>query len=452
MKLKLLILGCIATSLIPMDPPPKLLFAFEETYSQSDFHSIGLNDFILLKDEVEGLCKKPLRNISKEFNDTKILRIHSEGEIVKMDCETIDLQLRRECLIARDILQSITVSNSVISHTFAQDTYNQACKRYNNAFNILAIYFNLKCYNSLEKLHQVLSEFINSESAAKQHSSKRELDPETQKLFYSLNDLAVREKERRVAITPKAFISPVTTKDLVEALAVEPNGRPAQRAIQDGTVNRDAARALLKNLQEPTQESIDSIEIIFFMAFEHFISGYNRGADKGLHEAENVLGELKKIHDLKKNKYSIEGKRYPLAQQKFANAKTTSLAHIRDTSANRSSNASDYSLEKFLRDDATATRKNEPSSEEVSAVTADPIKKIEPLNSARSGQRTINESEKAVKEKDEVASSQVQAQPAPSSQSATPLSLLKSAWKNCKKAGKGTGKGIKYVWNKLPFN
>ena len=451
MKIRFLIFVCGTTSAIASVRPSQLLFPIEDDNSGSDFHSIGLNDFTTLRDEVAQLCKKPIRNISSEFNGSKIIRIHSAGDAAaaEIDCETIHLQLRGECRMARELIQSIMLSNPLIStslgHTLDQETYNQARIRYLNAFNILATFFKLKCYNSFEKLYQVLSEFIDAESEAKKHFPQRQLDSQTKKLFYSLQDLAACEKKRRGIATQKAFIASDTTKDLLEALAIKTSVRisPAQAAMQDGIIQRDAARDLLKKLQEPTKESINSIERIFFMAFERFVASYHRGEDNGLEEAKITLDELKKIHELKRDRYEIEGDRYRLALEKFKEATKSSEAPAGEIQVLPSENTSDYSLGKFLREEATA-EKNEASSEEISRTNATPLPKIE-----RSGKRPLNESERAVKE--HLSNSQHATQPESPAERITPLSLLQSAWKNCKKAGKGAYRGTKYVWSKLPF-
>lgn len=464
MKLRFLIFGCVATSLISMDPPlPQLLFSLEESPQTR-----SLQDFFELKNRAVKLCKIVPKTIPHEF-DVKILRIHSEGEVDKLDCESINNLIRIECSHAAGLLASLGVSRSIMSSNLAQESYDKACSRYRNAFHWIIKAFNLKCFKTMDKLHEVLAAFTEAEQNALRENSKRKLDHQTQELYDPLEKIIRRAEKKELALAP--VIAPENTKELLQKLEVprSPSHRPkitdlSKKSLDNGNSHLKAGRDLLKSLQDPTIESYNSIEITFFLALEHFITAYIRDVNQGLENAETVLAELEAVHTLKKNKFGKEGQRLALAKEKLENAKNLDTKSLpikekelwseepSNSTSETTSYYSDqgYSLEKYLRDDATA-QKTAPSSEDVSHVTT-PSKKTKPqtpslLNSTRSQESKNNESERAVKETYELENSR-NTTPEPT----TPLSLLKSAWNNCKKAGKGTAKGVKTLWDKLPFN
>lgn len=415
-----------------MDRSPQLLLAFEEDNSEP---KITLSDFDSLKNRAGRLCKMLPKNISSEITPN-ILRIHSEGETQKLDCRSIDTVVRLECSLAANIFLSVSASNSILSTSTAQEYYDKARTHYQNALLHVIEAFKLKCYDSMEKLYQVLSAFIEAEIEATHKHSKRALDPKTQKLYHPLEKIIRRTEEASQDRPPTSLIPTDNTKDLLKAL-----GSPKDSSLKNGYTYLKAGRTLLENLQDPTLESLNSIEITFFQALEHFISAYYRDINQGLQEAETALAELEKAHNIKKERFPKErsGPRYNLAKLKLESARKMSVGLINEDQS------SEYSLERFLQEDATQ-EKLAPSSEDVSkAATADKRKATIPLplDSARSHESKLHESTRAVKE--DFSDSE-------SSSKTTPLSLLKSAWKYGKRAGKGVAHGAKSLWNKLPFN
>lgn len=383
----------------------------------SDFHTIGLNDFANLKDEVGRLCKKPLRTISEELRIEPIQRTKSEGQIQlnadKLDCATIERQLLAECTQATQIHEAIGASNTLIATSMAREYYGTIRQRYKNAFNMLTISFSLKCYNSLEKLYQVLLAFVESESDVKQRFVDYTLDRECQTLYYSLLDIVENEKMRRNA-PAKLLVPQTNTKDLLSALS-EPQ---AQKAFHDGIAHRDAAQALFKNFYNPTFESLDAIEKIFFMAFESFITGFNRGNDTGLEEAAGVVQQLRKIHDIKLGTYKTKGARYPLAKSKLEEAKQLSLKQIREDAQSETS----VSWGTILREEATEGPRD-PRSENT-------------------------ESERAVIEQTPPTATALSLS-SDSGSGLAPLSLLKSVASKTASGGKWVYHGCKKLWKKL---
>lgn len=474
MKLRILIFICIPSSLISMDRPP-LILSLEE-HSSGDVASKSLQDFIELQERAGKLCKIVPKTISHEF-DVKILRVHSEGEVDKLDCESINNLIRIECSQAAGVIASLDVSRSIMSSMFAEERYDKARERYRNALHHIQVAFGLKCYKTMDKLYQVLAAFVEAEQKALRENNKRKLDPQTQTLFEPLDKIIRKEEDK----AQKVLIPIVNTQEIVGRLAVpkSPSNRSpkkigglANRSLENGNTHLKAARELLKNLQDPTLESLDNIEITLFIALEHFVTAYHRDVNQGLENAETALKELEHVHNLKKDKFGKEGKRYNLAIKKLNDAKnldanTSAISakvlasdEYSDTTEQTASHHSNpsYSLEQFLREDATAD-KTTPSSEDVShATTVNKKEKFSapsPLNSARSEKSKISDSEKAVKEKDDTNAKEeivLFYLPPRSVSRSTPLSLLKSAWKNCKEAGKGTAKGAKSLWGKLPFN
>jgi hypothetical protein len=469
MKLKFLIFGCLATSLISMDPPlPPLLFSLEESSVQSR----SLQDFFELKNRAGKLCKIAPKSISPEFQE-KILRVHSEGEVDKLDCESINNLIRIECSQAAGLLASLGVSRSIMSSNLAQESYDKACGRYRNAFLWIIKAFNLKCFKTLDKLHEVLTAFTEAEQTALRENRNRRLDPQTQGLYDPLEKIILKAEKKELALVP--VIPTENTKELLQKLEVprSPSHRPkitdlSKKSLDSGNSHLKAGRDLLKSLQDPTIESYNTIEITFFIALEHFITAYIRDVNQGLENAETALAELEAVNELKKNKFGKVGQRFALAKEKLANARNPNSKSspmkekesifdepsqsTTETTSHRSDQG--YSLEKYLQDDATA-QKTAPSSEDVSHVTTQGKKAKpqtpSPVNSARSEESKLHESERAVKEIDEIDSG-TNTETVRASERTTPFSLLTYAWKSCKKAGKGTGKGIKHLWNKLPFN
>jgi hypothetical protein len=468
MKLRFLIFGFIATSLISMDPPlPQLLFSLEESPQTR-----SLQDFFELKNRTGKLCKIAPKTISPEFQE-KILRVHSEGEVDKLDCESINNLIRIECSQAAGLLASLGVSRSIMSSNLAQESYDKACGRYRNALLWIIKAFNLKCFKTLDKLHEVLTAFTEAEQTALWENRNRKLDPQTQGLYDPLEKI-IRKAEKK-ELAPALVIAPENTKELLQKLEVprSPSHRPkitdlSKKSLDSGNSHLKAGRDLLKSLQDPTIESYNSIEITFFIALEHFITAYIRDVNQGLENAETALAELEAVNELKKNKFGKEGQRLALAKEKLANARNPNSKSlpikdkesIFDEGANSTSETishnsdQSYSIGRQLQDEATA-QKTGPSSEDVSHATTQGKKANpqtpSPVNSARSEESKLHESEKAVKEIDEIDSG-TNTETVRASERTTPLSLLTSAWKSCKKAGKGTGKGIKHLWSKLPFN
>lgn len=461
MKLYFVFLACVSSSLISMDPnhPPQLLLPIHEPRN--------LHDFIALKDRAGRIRSIPLAP-RPTGSDSKILRIHSAGEVDQLDCESINNLIRIECSHATQILQSIAISNSVISTSLARENYHHALIRYQNALHHLIQAFHLKCYKTVDKLHEVLAAFIDAEEKA----PHIELDEKFQQLYEPLEKIISKaEKKARVR---SLLIPPETTKELVGQLAVPPSptrsahpkrkiGSLAIKSLENGNAYVTAGKELLKNLQDPTLESYNTIEIHFFLALEHFITAYHRDINQGLEQAESALQELEAVHILKKNKFGKEGQRLALAQEKIARARsgdtkidTLKEPNLPEESSTRSisnNSASAHSLERYLREDATQ-EKTAPSSEEPSQAHFE-SKSVKssapsPLNSGRSQSSRLHESEKAVKEKDEIESGPDFEQAG--SSKITPLSLIKSAWKNCKKVGKAPYQGAHYLWKKLPFN
>lgn len=422
MKLKVLIFGCFISILQAMEQPPCMLLAIKE-YSSDPAYAIGLHNFIDLKDRAARLCKIVPKNISHEF-DVKIMRIHSEGAQESLDCESINTLVHIECAHANDILKSVLVSNSIISNSLAQETYDKARIRYQNALHHIIQAFSLKCYKTMEKLHQVLTAFTEAEQQAKQINPKRELDERTQNLYYPLEKIICKTEDKNPPVT---LIPAENTRQLVRALGVQ------STSFDNGMTHLKAGQALLKNLQDPTLESLGNIEITFFLAIEHFITSYYRDVDQGLEDAEVALQELKKIHDLKRNKFQKEGHRYTLAKNKLEEVKKST---VEPTKEDHSNATSEYSLERFLREDATQDDSfHKQLSKKKTPPIADPV-------TTHSDESKTHESEKAVKE--ELANSQDPTPHSPASSNTTPLSLVKSAWKNCKK-------GSTHLWKKLPF-
>lgn len=423
MKVCLSISLCFFSSLGAMDKPTgiRFLLPIDESdrweHVDSEFHAIGLNDFANLKDEVARLCTKPLRTISSEELKTKPMqRAQSEGHLQpdtdKLDCATIEGQIVAECKKAAEMRATISASNTLIATSLAREEYSNIRQRYKNAFHMLTISFSLKCYNSLEKLYQTLFAFVESETAVQQRFVHYTLDSECQKLYYSLLDIVENEKARR--ITPTKFLVPQTnTKDLLSALT-EPQ---AQKAFQDGIAHRDAAQALFKNFYNPTFESLDAIEKIFFMAFEFFMSGFNRGDDKGLEEATGIVEQLKKIHDIKLGTYKTQGTRYSTAKKKLEEAKQLSLKQIREDAQ------SELSLEKYLRDEATEGVRSNLS-------------------------ESATESGKAVQELTPTPT-MIRSSASESSSSFVPLSLLQSAVHKTADGGRWIYRLGKKIWKKL---
>lgn len=432
MKLKLSIVFCFFSHVVAQETPTLLIPITENwEYSESDFHMIALNDFDILKDKVGALCKKPVKSISSELKEAKILRVQSEGEVKKIDCETIELQLRAECRKAAEIVQSISVSNSLLTSTIAHDTYNDARQRFKNAFHLLIISFGLRCYNSLEKLYQVLSAFSEAETAAKRRLVNRDLDDESKTLYYQLLDIVEQEKIRRDATT-QLLIPIDNTKMLINALA----DSGAQKSFHDGATHFDAARSLLRSIKHPTIEGINSIEIFFFIAFEHFLTSFNRGDEKGLIEAGKVVGELKKLDEMKHNQHNQNSKRYELAKTKLEQAQQLSIEHLRSNSLDQHDSSGVSQLERHLREDATQT--HPPSSTENTQAEKSFSEK-QPGNT--SSERAVRKSHKSAS----LATLADLNQALPPS--ITPLSLLKAVasapaagcswiYKNCKKLWK----------------
>lgn len=424
MMLRFLIFGCSISLLQAMEQPPCMLFSISGSSSASA-HMIRLHNFIELKDRTRRLCKIVPKNIACEF-DVKIMRIHSEGAQENLDCESINTLVRIECTQANDILQSVAVSNSIISNSLAQEMYDKARIRYQNALHHIIQAFSLKCYKTMEKLHQVLTVFTEAEQLAKQINPKRDLDEETQNLYYPLEKIICKAEDKN---QPIPLIPQENTRQLIKALGVQAN-----KSLENGATHLKAGQVLLKNLQDPTLESLNNIEITFFLALEHFITSYYRDIDQGLEEAEVALQELEKVHHLKKNKFQQEGHRHALAKIRLEEVKKVATEHTKE---DYSYATSEYSLERFLREDATQddSFRNQPAKKKSLSIPY-------PINTPSDESKT-HESEKTIKE--ELANSQENGLPASDPSSTTPLSLIKSAWKNYKK-------GSNYLWRKLPFN
>ncbi|CAN5151954.1 hypothetical protein BH09DEP1_BH09DEP1_1000 [soil metagenome] len=434
MKLIFIIFGCLPSFVISMDSPNQLMFPLEENSPRTE-DPANLEDFIQLQKRVGRLCKIVPKTISPD-SDVKILRIHSAGEVDQLDCESINNLIRIECSQAVAILNSIATSNSVISSSVAQENYHYARSRYQNALHHIIQAFALKCYKTMDKLHQVLDAFIEAEQMAQQMNISKKLDQKTQSLYHPLEKIILKAEAK--GLPSRGSITVDNTKELVKSLAVptiKSTGvkLSASKSIENGNTHLKAGQQLLQNIQDPTLESLNNIEITFFLALEHFITAYYRDINQGLEEAEAALNEIEAVHTLKKNKFGKESQRYILAKEKLQNAKDLEAQKIPNHDDSNAS--SEYSLGKFLQDDATID-KTAASATDAPPVIVPIVKAGELLDSARSGERTINESERATVEVPE-----------------TPrFSLFKSAWENCKKAGKSPYTGIKYLWRKLPFN
>lgn len=463
MKLRFLYFACISVALFSMDKPiPQLLVPLDHTEVREPRN---LHDFVILKERagrVRSIAPAPLASGS----DSKILRVHSAGEVDKLDCESINNLIRIECAHAAQILKSVAVSNSVISTSLAKENYRHARIRYQNALHHLIQGFHLKCYKTVDKLYEVLTDFI----AAEQNGPQSELDEKLQDLYEPLEKI-ISKAEKKVR-THSALIPADTTKELLRQLAVPGSpvrktpkkkvGSLALKSLENGNAYLNAGTELLKNLQDPTLESYNTIEIHFFLALEHYITAYFRDSNQSLDHAQAALAELEAVHVLKRNKFGKEGQRLALAQEKMARARSgdiknipsKELALIEESSTQSTSGNSINSLERYLREDATQER-TAPSSEEASHMAAEGKSTKSdipsPLNSGRSQSSKLHESEKAVKEKDEIEENRPST-PAHHADGTGPLSLLKSAWKNCKKAGTAPYRGAKHLWKKLPFN
>lgn len=357
--------------------------------------SIGINDLNALKDSIAKLARKPLTSLpSAPLEPQKIPRTISDGHLAKIDCKTLDLQINFAIREALKILEPIEGARSILTETITKESYQQAQKYYRNALSTLVIAFNLNCYDAFERINQVFTPFVELEYKRK----NSEIDNPTLELYYSLKEVLHQErKRRRQADSQHLRISTHISKDLTEIRQDK-----AQKSLGNGRAFRDGVRTTRKSITNPSLEHYEFIELLTFNAFEHFITAFNCDSDAALGEAKEVLDDLKAIHDWKLKNHKIVGTRYPEALEKYNNARKSAI-------------------EMQLIEEATD-------------------------NSAPG--KKLHESDKAVKEKDEVESSASPVQAAHPSPKTTPLSLLKSAWKNCK----NTGIGVKYLWNKLPFN
>ena len=437
MKLRLLILGFVTTSLISMDPPPQLIFPMDID-EDSKSNDKTLQDFVFLQQRARKLINIVPKITSHQL-DVQIARIHSEGEVVPLDCESINSLIRRECSHATQALQAVKASHTITPSRLAYESYNQARMRYQNALHWIIKAFALKCYKTMDILHRVLTEFTDIETEALHIDSQRKLDQKTLELFAPLQNIIKRAEDKLEKSVP--LIAVDNTRDLLQRLEVPESsssrppkiGQLAIRSLQEGNKHLIAAKELLEKLQDPTLESLENIERTFFIAFEHYVMAYQRDTNQGLKNAKIALQEIEALETFKRNKFGKIGQRHALAKEIIENAQNPEARNKKNKNA------------LAIADEASSAVSKTPSyHSEASIVRGIREDATQDYRPVKNSDTKLRESEKAVKEKDEVLN------PAPVRTS--PLSLLKSAWKNCKKAGKGTGKGIKYVWNKLPFN
>lgn len=463
MKLILLMTMTISLCLLSMDRPPSgaLLFALDQS-SPGNAQTVNVHDFIELNERVKNLCKK-IPKITSHDLEAKIIRIHSEGDVAPLDCDSINQLIRTECSQAKALLLCASASKSVISTTLAEENYDQARRRFHNAFHHLIQAFALKCYKTMDTLHEVLNKFIDAEQAALYAQPKRKLDQGIQNLYPAL-EIIIKNAENKIQSTVR-LIEEDKTKELVRKLEV-PTLRTSsdmtaqsQSSLDTANAHLNAGRALLKNLQDPSLESLDNIERTFFLALDHFITAYYRDVNQGIEDAQTALKEIENVHTLKKNKYGKEGTRYALAKEKIAHALKSSplvVSEVKEKSPiatnlheEHSNTSSDFA--KFLKEDATADDASRKKAQYAArqAVTEAP-------ESARSHSKPINDSERAVKDNDTL--SNHEGSPASDTQESSTnhtgnrVSLFHSAWKSLKKVGKSPYRGAKYVWKKMPFN
>lgn len=375
------------------EPPPQIMTLPVEVIEKSHASIIGLNDLNALKTSFEKLARKKLKSLpSGPIEPSKITRSFSDGNVPKIDCKTLDLQINFACREALKILEPIQGAHSPVAQLVNLELYQQAQKYYRNALSTLIISFNLKCYDAFERINQIFGPFLEIEYNKQSLTKNYTLDQSTQELYTSLKDVLREERKRRKHSVPPPMSIQIS-KDIDEI-----RYEKAQKSLENGRAFRDGVRNTRKSILNPSLEQYEFIELLTYNAFEHFITAFNCDSDDALREAHEVLQELKAIHNLKLAQHKIIGNRYPAALQKYNQLITNAT-------------------EMYLLEDATD-------------------------NSAPG--KKLCESEQAVLEKSNSIAHADQILNAPLPSQATPLLLLKSAWTHIKE-------GSKTLWRKLPF-
>lgn len=383
---------------IALEPPAAPEVLALEIIETAPTVPIGINDLNALKDSIARLARKPLTSLpSSPLQPQKIPRTISDGHLAKIDCKTLDLQINFAIRETVKILEPIEGAHSILTETITKESYQQAQRYYRNALSALVISFNLKCYDAFEKINQVFAPFVELEYKKK----SSELDRPTVELYHSLKEVLRQERQRRKhADPPHLRMSTHISKDLTEIRQDK-----AQKSLENGRAFRDGVRTTRKSITNPSLEHYEFIELLTFNAFEHFITAFNCDSDEALVEAKEVLEDLKTIHDWKLQTHKIVGTRYTEALEKYNTARKSAV---------------EMQLIEEATDNSAPGKK-----------LANSEKTVRELYSSNQMVAMLNE---------------------PLAPKTTPFTLLKSVGINCKKAGKETGKSIKYLWNKLPFN